>query len=128
MRSGEDRVRHRALGELRGEAEVGGRGRWATWDWLRGHGVECGLYPTSSTWEPSGRILLVETFCDFMTLLLASIASIYRPFLSPIAPPPMGFPWFPSTTQQQEGKQTQSWGHRGPADGGLLRGGPWPTS
>ena len=74
----------RALEELRGEAECGRRGR-AALGWLGGHGTEFGLYPTRSIWELSKRTLVVETFCDFMTLVQASFASVCR--LS-ILPPP----------------------------------------
>lgn len=45
--------------------------------WLRGHGMEFGLYPTRSIWELSKRTLVVETFCDFMTLVQASVCRLF---------------------------------------------------
>lgn len=84
VQSGEARVRYRALGELRGEAEVGGGP--AAWGWLAGGGVEFGLYSTGSTGKPSEWILAVEIVCDFIPLVPASAASVCRPSIPPPAP------------------------------------------
>lgn len=50
--------------------------------------MEFGLYPTRSIWGLSKRTLLVEIFCDFMTLVQASIPSVSRLF----TPRPQRFP------------------------------------
>ena len=83
--SGEARVRFRAMGELRGDAEVGG-GAQAAWGWLRSRGMEFGLGSVGAWAKPCERILMVETCCDVTPLMLAPTASVCRRPLPPPSP------------------------------------------